>query len=448
MKLQLPIKAKQYAYLATDFKGMGGKMRSLNKKISVVVPTSAVIPTAPNRRDFTTDTTSYIRFYKPGLFPYPMALAINGSFGLVSYLKSSWVTGNTIATPINMWFMATVTYDAVTGLATFYENDIIIQQVATTCDVSRTYLAWVMRDTDTIPDKARIFERPNADYVNMGNTSSATRWYGQMGHLALGMEGTCLSHSEIKKIFKETKKGFGALVYNYPYDRSTLVFDIDLGVIPQGLTTDGINWFWGCINGDSVPGTIYKLNLTTGAVEGTLIDSAPPHAAGGDWRENHDTLIFSSGAAEVPEIWEINKTDGTKIREWDFTDVDYNRGALTAWDSGDSFYLFTSDASSNFKIRAVTCNDDGSYVLGDVWTSSSLGTPQGMDCKNGDIYLLFDHSTGIAKLCKMALNADGTATIDESWLFSIGTEGEGFTFLGDNKYFGDYACRIRRIMPR
>jgi hypothetical protein len=59
----------------------------------------------------------------------------------------------------------------------------------------------------------------------------------------------------------------------------------------QGLTSDNQYFYWGHGTG---AGSIYKLDPATGSILATF--SGPNHPAGGDYRANRDTLLFSAGA--------------------------------------------------------------------------------------------------------------------------------------------------------
>ena len=207
----------------------------------------------------------------------------------------------------------------------------------------------------------------------------------------------------------------------------------------QGLANDGTYFYWGHNNGAGVNGTIYKIKIN----DGSEVDSftGPPHAAGGDWREDHNTLLFSSGSSETPEVWEINPSTGAKIREWDFSGEGYNQGALIAYKSEERIYLFTSN-SSGFKIREYQINDDGTWsAIGIEYSHSSLGTPQGLDFIDGHLYYLYDN--GISKL---QLNDDGGITILETLSSLPGGEKEGLTYLNGQFYYGDINLVIRKVL--
>jgi len=207
----------------------------------------------------------------------------------------------------------------------------------------------------------------------------------------------------------------------------------------QGLANDGTYFYWGHSNGAGVDGTIYKIKMSDGSEVDSF--SGPPHAAGGDWRDDHNTLLFSSGGSETPEVWEINPSTGAKIREWDFSGEGYNQGALIAYKSEERIYLFTSN-SSGFKIREYQINDDGTWsAIGIEYSHSSLGTPQGLDFIDGHLYYLYDN--GISKL---QLNDDGGITILETLSSLPGGEKEGLTYLNGQFYYGDINLVIRKVL--
>ena len=205
----------------------------------------------------------------------------------------------------------------------------------------------------------------------------------------------------------------------------------------QGLTTDGEYFYFGQSNGSGVDGTIYKYDFS-----GNLQTSfaAPPHAAGGSYRIDNDTILFSSGASEAPVVWEISKT-GAKIQSWDFSGEGYNRGALVVYKDVDRIFLFTSDTSNNFKIKEYQINSDGTWAgVGVEYAHTALGVPQGLTYLDGFIYYLYDN--GIAKL---QLNTDASISILDTLPDIPGTEREGLTHIGHSLYYGDSDCNIRRI---
>jgi len=208
----------------------------------------------------------------------------------------------------------------------------------------------------------------------------------------------------------------------------------------QGLANDGTYFYWGRNNGTGVNGTIYKIKMNDGSEVDSF--SGPPHAAGGDWRDDHSTLLFSSGGSDPPEVWEINPSTGTKIREWDFSGEGYNRGALIAYKSEERIYLFTSNSSSDFKIKEYQINDDGTWsAIGIEYSHSSLGVPQGLDYVDGYLYYLYDN--GISKL---QLNDDGSITILETLPNLPGGEKEGLTYFDGHFYYGDASLVIRKVL--
>jgi len=206
----------------------------------------------------------------------------------------------------------------------------------------------------------------------------------------------------------------------------------------QGLANDGTYFYFGSNSGES--GTIYKIRMLDGVEEDSF--TGPPHPAGGDWRDDHNTLIFSSGGNFTPEVWEINPSTGSKIREWDFSGEGYNRGALVAYKSENRIFLFTSDTSGNFKIKEYEINDDETWIgIGIEYSHSSLGVPQGLDYVNGHLYFLYDNG-----LSKLQLNDDGSITILETLSDLPGTEREGLTYHNGFFYYGDADLVIRKIL--
>jgi len=202
----------------------------------------------------------------------------------------------------------------------------------------------------------------------------------------------------------------------------------------QGLAADGTYFYWGKDNGAGVDGTIYKFEY-----DGTDVTSfsGPPHAAGGDIHEDNDTLLFCSGGSEPYEVWEITKT-GTKQQEWDLSSVDYGEGGEIAYKEGNTIYVFTSETTSPyaFKVREVTLHSDGTYTLGNVWSHSGVGIPQGMDYVDGRLFLLADNGSQVS-IFELLLRDDGTIDTVE-YKTNISEEGEGFAWDGDRFFFGTH----------
>lgn len=207
----------------------------------------------------------------------------------------------------------------------------------------------------------------------------------------------------------------------------------------QGLACDGPYFYFGKDNGVGVDGTTYKIRRSDGA-EITSFTS-PPHSALICIRKDHDTILVGSGGSETPEVWEINKNTGVKIREWDFAGEGYNRGAGPIYKSDERIYLFSSDASYNFKIQEYQINDNGTWAAqGIEYAHTSLGVPQGAEYVGGYIYYLYDN--GISKL---QLNGDGSITVLDTLADLPGTEREGLAYCGGYFYYGDSDLNIRKI---
>lgn len=377
-----------------------------------------------------------------GTIPFPFAFSVVENPAVIAYVVDAWTTTiPAITTPFGTWAMYSVSGNAGTGVITFWENDKIIGIQNKSLVQSFGYVTWVKVATGvTFTDRRRFIDRISTSQFRIGmGTNDAVTFNGDIGITIRMQINKPYTNADIKRIYHETSPLLGPLrPLVTRYEKCSLKFDVAVG--SQGLTSDGTCFYWGQDNGGSVDGTIYKLDYT-GATINTF--AGPPHSAGGDWRENNDTIMFSSGGSDIPVIWEINKNTGAKVRSWDFTGVDYNQGALVAWESGNSAYLFTSDYLFNFKIRSVTLNDDGSFVLGDLWTCETLGTSQGLDHKNGKLYYLTDQATTVKRISRLVLPPGGGAvTIDDSRFFDINDEAEGVTWDGNTLYFGTISSKI------
>jgi hypothetical protein len=209
----------------------------------------------------------------------------------------------------------------------------------------------------------------------------------------------------------------------------------------QGLASDGTNFFFGQNNGTGLNGTIYKYDYSGNEISSFV---GPPHAADADIREDHNSIIFSTGGAEKPVVWELDKI-GNHLRTWDFTGLDYDRGAMVAYKTTDTIYLATSDASNNIKIREVTINDDGTYLVGStLWAQTSLGIPQGMEYKDSHIWLITDDNNG--SIYELNLETDGSVTTVHKTCNITANEREGITWDGSNWYYGALDSKIRKIV--
>jgi hypothetical protein len=261
-----------------------------------------------------------------------------------------------------------------------------------------------------------------------------------LASLAVGQQRT-FPALETNNVWKGTND-FGVVTAEAYYSRGVSVSAI---VTPanggQGLVADGTYFYFGKNNGDGVDGTIYKYTYAGVAVTSF---AAPPHAATGDIRVDNGTLLWGSGGSATPVVWEIDPTTGTKIREWNFDGVDYDYGSGVAYKGVGEIWLFTSDVNSNFKIRQVSVNDNGTYSLGTVYSHTALAPlPQGLFWKDGYFWYLAGWTE--ANLYQLTLNEDGTITVVNSWTSLSTGEPEGLSWDGANWYYGDANRVIRKI---
>jgi len=212
---------------------------------------------------------------------------------------------------------------------------------------------------------------------------------------------------------------------------------------PQGLTADSTYFYWGCNEGASVDGKIYKTEY-----DGTATTSfaAPEHVNGLDIRVDHENLICAGYGGET---WEISKT-GTKIREWDFSallDGTYTHSAEIAYKAEDTIYylVFQHTDYDDFKVYEITINDNGTYSVVDTWTSDGIGVPQGLVYKDGCLLMMsqLDGNT----IHKLTLNEDDTITSEIMYADYDADSyyAEGITWIGDNLYYGKNDNKIHKL---
>jgi hypothetical protein len=220
----------------------------------------------------------------------------------------------------------------------------------------------------------------------------------------------------------------------------------------QELVSDDVNFYWGTDNGNGNAGTIYKINPATGATITTF--TGPVHCAGGDYRRTRDTIFFTQGGDNPPIVWEINKTTGAKIRQWDFTGIDYSAGGLMAWDdtvpAGDVIYVGTG-AAGVIKMRKYQIHDDGTFTdLGLVYSGTDIdfGRGQGMTCRNGRLYYLGDDPTYPTTALRVIYRFSpvaGAMVVDRRFSYYDRYESEGLTFHQGKLYAGNRNLTVFQI---
>jgi hypothetical protein len=222
----------------------------------------------------------------------------------------------------------------------------------------------------------------------------------------------------------------------------------------QGLTTDGDYLYFGKNNGDGVDGTIYKLSLTDGTEVANF--AGPQHCAGGSYRVDHGTLLYSGTDSS---LWEIDQSDGSKVREWDLSsleDATYTRSGLVAYKAENTvYYMRMTNTYDQVKIWELTLNDGGTFDTVDTWehTASDLGTAQGLSYKNGYLYYCTSEvasSNWMGWIYQMVMDSDEAApSLIASWAFHGPVETEGMEWVDDELWFGDankviYRCNFQR----
>lgn len=198
----------------------------------------------------------------------------------------------------------------------------------------------------------------------------------------------------------------------------------------QGLTFDGTHFWWGYDPGGSGQTLVCQID----PVSGTVLNSynGPPHSAGGEFHFGSGRLFFISGGNNAAALWEISPTTGAMLRSWDFSTLDYGGSALIGIDdtdpTGNTAYVFTSDASYNFKISRVTLSNAGTYSGTTLMaTVTTLGVPQGMACRDGKVYYLCDNPTGGQRVVRYTV-AGSALVEDRRWYGSLPGESEGLCF--------------------
>jgi hypothetical protein len=208
----------------------------------------------------------------------------------------------------------------------------------------------------------------------------------------------------------------------------------------QGLIADNTNLYVGVNNGSSVNGTIYKYSASGG--DPLTSFPGPIHANCGDVRADTGNQIWSTGAVGVSAaLWEIDRATGAEIAQWNLHGVDYGAGTCVAYIGPSQVYLFTSNASNAFKIRQLTLNGNGSYVLGPVWTSgANLGQVQGLAYANGALWLL---TSAPNNLYVLSLNSDGSISATSTFAGLPAAETEGLSWNGTTLLYGSTDSIIR-----
>jgi len=210
------------------------------------------------------------------------------------------------------------------------------------------------------------------------------------------------------------------------------------GVSGQGVAADADYIYLAKNNGVGVDGLLYKYNYA-GDLQtdfGTSgITACPEHGCDLDIRLDHDTIIASNDNQYGDTIvWEINKSTGAKIREWDFTSID-DGGCLVAYKAENTFLVFTttSPLDHSFKITEVTVNDNGTWVEGDSWTSVALGVPQAIAWWEGQVYYSCSTTAGPENIIILDLETNGSITVVSEISPAITSgEIEGIGFVGSS----------------
>lgn len=214
----------------------------------------------------------------------------------------------------------------------------------------------------------------------------------------------------------------------------------------QGLASDGSYLYWGKDNGTG-NGSIIKLDPSTGAAVATF--TAPQHAAGVDYSSTRKSL-FATSSGTSQATWEIDVTTGAKLRQWDFSTLrPTGNGGLVAWDdsepAGDVIYQLVGETSTDaFQINRIQVHDDGTFTDQGIYlNSTSLGTLQGMTCRNGSVYLLVDDPSGPSMHTVHQFTRSGsTLNAGNGWTAITSGESEGLTFHNGTLCYGDGALHI------
>jgi hypothetical protein len=216
---------------------------------------------------------------------------------------------------------------------------------------------------------------------------------------------------------------------------------------PQGMCWDGTYLYWGNNNGAGA-GTIYKIDPATGSVLASW--AGPHHCPNGSYRANRGTQLWSTWDGGTPNAVQELTGAGVLVRTYDFSTLTggLTGGCMFAWDdsdpNGDTGYLLTCSSSSstaNTRVNRVQLHDDGTWTdLGVVLGSTGLGVPEGLQVRNGKLYLLTEDPTVTASnlrvIYRWSLIA-GALVQDRKWGYITNFESQGICFVAGQLYQGD-----------
>lgn len=222
----------------------------------------------------------------------------------------------------------------------------------------------------------------------------------------------------------------------------------------QGLADDGkYFYFVGHNDKTGENADIHKIDMET-LIETTIfLRSAPLHGAEIDYNPYTDTLFICSGGNGItPYVYEVDKTNGILINQWNFEGVGENGGALLTVIDKNSIILFTSSKNgAKIAFTQITLGANGDYILGNTikYSQTDLGVPQGLDRYGDCFYYLADAGITVSAnphlIYKINIS-NGTLDILETYSVRIPTETEGLTIAEDGTaYIGTARTEIIKL---
>lgn len=263
-----------------------------------------------------------------------------------------------------------------------YANADIFYDVDATAGSNTSWLT-----AGTTPDADAFWE------VNIGMNSGRSAGFvsGQVSAIVL-MSSVATPSADLVTALAPTKATGG---HSHTL---TSLFTVSSPVGGQGFCGDQTNFWIGHSIGDGGAGTINKVTYAGAAVAdwSAIVD----HAQSVFLRPDNDTLMVSnydSTGATAPKLQEMSKTDGTAIRDWQFTGVGYAKAPTMCYYGTDQILLATHpdmDFEGAPHVSLVQINDNETFSVLNSWRfTNCLGQLQGMVYKDSYLYVIIDDDT-------------------------------------------------------
>jgi hypothetical protein len=148
----------------------------------------------------------------------------------------------------------------------------------------------------------------------------------------------------------------------------------------------------------------------------------PPCTIGGAFREDTGTLLLSScdaAGAGAPEIWEVDRRSGQRLKTWTIRDPVYNAGVLVAARDGEGVLVVSYDRNFRLRIRdARIANGELTWTERE-WLYSLAAQPRGVISTNDGVFVLGRGDDG-CRLTQLELGLQAVAVAKATSALSAG----------------------------